>query len=1344
VTVTDSLGNSATASISVGGGLSISPSSATVAPRGTKTFTASGGSGTGIVFSLTTNGSGGTVNSASGAYAAGPTPSVTDVVQVTDSLGNSASATVTIGAGVTLLPATASVPPQGTVMLSASGGSGTGFVFSISVSHSGATVDGSGKYTAGLTGSVTDVVTVADAVGNSATSTITVGPVVTIQASGTSTPPRGGLSFTPAGGSGVGYSFTLSTNASGGTINASTGAYTAGSKPSVTDVILLTDSLGNVAAANVAVGAGISVTPPAPVVPPRGAVNLVASGGSGSGFNFILTTNVSGGTVNAGSGAYTAGGVGSAVDQVTVTDPLGNTATVSISVGGGLTVSPASLTVAPRQSQTFAAAGGSSTGFAFALTSNGSGGMIDPASGAYTAGSTGGVSDQVTVTDSLGNSATSTITVGPGIQVGPPSATLAPLGQQSFSVSGGSGAGYTFTLSTNASGGSVNPATGAYVAGAAGNVTDVITATDSFGNALSVLVTVTAALQPTGTQTLPPRGSTTLAVTGGAGNYAFALTVNGSGGSVDPLSGNYVAGSTGNTTDLITVTDGNGVTAVITVAIGPGISIAPATPAVAPRGMLTFTASGGSGVGYQFTLTTNLSGGVIDPSSGAYLAGPAAAVVDVVGVTDSLGNTATVSISVGNGLVLAPATSTVAPRAPIAFSPVGGSGNGYVYALTSNLSGGTIDTATGAYTAGPTPNVTDTVGVTDSLGNSATAIVNVGNGVFVTPATASTVPQGTVTLSASGGSGAGYRFAVTTNASSASVDPSTGRYLAGLVPSVTDAVTVTDSLGNTATASIFVGAGVSLTASATTTPPRGTLALTASGGSGSYTFTIQTDGSGATIVSTTGVYTAGATANTTDAVVATDSLGNVATFQIAVGPGVTITPSAPVVPPGGAVTFVATGGSGAGYIFTLTANGSGASIDAASGAYVAGVVSDVNDVVTVTDSFGNTNVVNIVVGNGVGLSPHAPTVPPRGTVQFVALGGSGMGYVFSLTVAPSGGTINAGSGLYTAGATPNATDQVTVVDSLGKTATAQVTIGLGVTITPAVTNIAPGSSLTFSVTGGSGGGYQFSFVSNGSAGLLDAIHGTYQAGAVGGTTDVIRVTDTLGNSATATISVGAALAGSIAGGTVPPQGTAPVTVTGGAGPYSFTLTSNKSGGNINPTTGQYTAGTTGNSVDVITVTDANGVSTTVTITVGPGITIAPAKPTVAAGGTIPLTATGGSGTGYTWRLTDASGGGTIDPATGVYSAPHTSATGGTDVVQVTDSLGNTASLSVKVTASATVTTFLSGGASGCGCQTTETLPRALWPLLGMMALILAAMRRTRRTLGEARRRSPSAGAGPRH
>ncbi len=41
------------------------------------------------------------------------------------------------------------------------------------------------------------------------------------------------------------YSYSIHTNNSGGSINSSTGVYTAGSTPSVTDTVRVTDGLGN-------------------------------------------------------------------------------------------------------------------------------------------------------------------------------------------------------------------------------------------------------------------------------------------------------------------------------------------------------------------------------------------------------------------------------------------------------------------------------------------------------------------------------------------------------------------------------------------------------------------------------------------------------------------------------------------------------------------------------------------------------------------------------------------------------------------------------------------------------------------------------------------------------------------------------------------------------------------------------------------------------------------------------------------------------------------------------------------------------------------------------------------
>jgi len=72
----------------------------------------------------------------------------------------------------------------------------------------------------------------------------------------------------------------------------------------------------------------------------------------------------------------------------------------------------------------------------------------------------------------------------------PATASVAPLGTQAFSASGGSGAGFTWSLLTNLSGGSIVPATGVYTAGLTGGVTDVVRVTDSLGNAAAASVTV--------------------------------------------------------------------------------------------------------------------------------------------------------------------------------------------------------------------------------------------------------------------------------------------------------------------------------------------------------------------------------------------------------------------------------------------------------------------------------------------------------------------------------------------------------------------------------------------------------------------------------------------------------------------------------------------------------------------------------------------------------------------------------------------------------------------------------------------------------------------------------------
>jgi hypothetical protein len=308
--------------------------------------------------------------------------------------------------------------------------------------------------------------------------------------------------------------------------------------------------------------------------------------------------------------------------------------------------------------------------------------------------------------------------------------------------------------------------------------------------------------------TAAPRGSIAFSATGGTAPYTWSLATNASGGAIDSGTGAYTAGPTPSVTDVVRVTDSTGSTATRDVAVGPGITIQPLTASVTANGSLTFTASGGSGTGFAWALAANASGGTIDSGSGAYTAGPTASVTDVVRVTDSLGNTASVDVAVVPAtatLEIAPAVASGPPRGGITFAATGGSAP-YVWSLAANASGGTIDSSTGSYRAGPTGNVVDLVRVTDSASRSATRSVTVTAGVSVSPAAATVPTGGALTFTASGGSQSGFAWTLSTNASGGTIDSSSGAYSAGSAGGVTDVVKASDSLGNVATATVTVTA----------------------------------------------------------------------------------------------------------------------------------------------------------------------------------------------------------------------------------------------------------------------------------------------------------------------------------------------------------------------------------------------------------------------------------------------------------------------------------------------------------------------------------------------------------
>jgi hypothetical protein len=315
-------------------------------------------------------------------------------------------------------------------------------------------------------------------------------------------PPGGTVRFTASGGGGAGWAWSLSTNASGGRIDASTGEYVAGRVGGVTDVVQLADSWGVVATGEVTVTPGLSIEPGSTVAPPRSGLELVASGGSAEGYRWFFATNASGGSIDAGTGArgpeigvYRAGATGDVSDVVQVEDSLGNVATATVALSAGLSVTSSSSAVAPKDSAWLEAAGGSGAGYEWSLLASASGGSVvacGDGAALYQAGPGGGVSDVVRVVDALGNEATVAIDVTAGISVTPSSATVAPLAALELGASGGSGTGYVWLFSVAASGGSLDPLTGAYRAGPRGDTVDVVEVFDSLGNRGSMSVDVTS------------------------------------------------------------------------------------------------------------------------------------------------------------------------------------------------------------------------------------------------------------------------------------------------------------------------------------------------------------------------------------------------------------------------------------------------------------------------------------------------------------------------------------------------------------------------------------------------------------------------------------------------------------------------------------------------------------------------------------------------------------------------------------------------------------------------------------------------------------------------------------
>lgn len=299
--------------------LSVSPASATVAPREALQLAAQGGVPP-YSFALQQRQSGERASvSSAGAYLAGDDGPAADVVRVTDSSGAQVDAAIAVGPSLALSPASALVAPGGRVVFTATGGKRP-YAYSI-VDGPGA-VGAAGDYVAGAQGDSVAHVKVRDATADAAAIVeVHVGPAVSILPRTQSVAPYATLDFVAIGGQPP-YRYSVQST-DGASIDAETGHYQAGAgsgAAAVADTVTVTDALAQAATASVQTGPPLAAAAPSEVHPFQ-PVRLTPTGGLAPySFAFAARGDRTRGSIDAVTGVYMPGSNFGAHDAVEVRD----------------------------------------------------------------------------------------------------------------------------------------------------------------------------------------------------------------------------------------------------------------------------------------------------------------------------------------------------------------------------------------------------------------------------------------------------------------------------------------------------------------------------------------------------------------------------------------------------------------------------------------------------------------------------------------------------------------------------------------------------------------------------------------------------------------------------------------------------------------------------------------------------------------------------------------------------------------------------------------------------------------------------------------------------------------
>ena len=669
------------------------------------------------------------------------------------------------------------------------------------------------------------------------------------------------------------------------------------------------------------------------------------------------------------------------------------------------------------------------------------------------------------------------------------------------------------------------------------------------------------------------------------------------------------------------------------------------------------------------------------------------------------------------------ALTTVGGTGPFTFSIVGGIGS-----LPAGLS---LNTSTGAVSGTPTASGTFTVKVTDSLNATANSCPFTINGpISITCPTTTTGTQGVAfnspALTVTGGTTPLTFSIVGTLPTGLTLNTTNGAVSGTPSASGTFTIKATDAHGAVATSCTFtINGPVAIACPTTTTGTQGvpfnTGALTVTGGTGPFTFSIVgTLPAGLSLNTGNGAVSGTPSATGSFTVKATDANGATATsctFTIN-GPVSITCPTTTTGTQGvsfntGALTVV---GGTAPYTFSIVGTlPTGLSLNTGSGAISGTPGASGTFNVKVTDANGATATSCAFTINGT-ISIACPTNTmgtqgvPFTTVALSVTGGLAP-YTFSIVgTLPAGLSLNTSNGAISGTPSASGTFNVKVTDANNATATSCLftingPLSVGCPTNTKGTQGVPFSSPALTVVGGTAP-FTFSIVGGAEARFERPIRGQIQrrssssqlpaglilntlTGAISGTptasgTFTIQVTDANGAVAsTCVFTINAPP--SITCPTNPmgtqgvPFNTGVLSVTGGTGPFTFSIVGTLPMGlSLNTSNGTVSGTPTATGSFTVKATDTNGATaTSCTFTINGPISITCPTTTTGTQGvsfnTGALTVVGGTSP-FTFSivggLTNLPAGLTLNTTTGAVTGTATAA--GTFTVKVTDANGATA------------------------------------------------------------------------